>query len=625
MRRRRLQSRLLSVRNSKSTLLAVILLSDYLRRSASFFPNYGSISGSHFRHGSNQYHRQEDLRPVKNKIRSFSVLENYEKLTEGAGFDWCIPSSVTDLFDVLEEEEAGNIVGRDHTNDVTGCESAMFDTNGVNDDYDDHNYNKEEKGEEISDAEALLACWSFLKRRKRLGGWNECEERQAQNALSPNYFLTEKESVDIFLDEDDDDEEEDTADDREANDEVENNENGLTFDTTNNHDSAASFITVQDILSASSPIYDKVRFGDDNDDDDDGGVTEDLVSISDSMFHRNGRNAAGDVKNKNTIQTEDIDLWYTQFTSFPEEPSKSRIRRVRAMKGRWEDPAYRKRWYEKRWGHKASSKRKQVQQSDRERNAIQRARALPSGFWGSDELASMTEEEIAYAISSRIQSTRERLASRKETLQRRQDSLSGQMEALETSLEEEKDGNHIHEDTNNPLSEVFFIPARKTLEEEQKKRSARAKKLYGTRLTNQNLKNEGSATERVSSAPLSITNRKKLIGNRGPYFPPKQLTPQDAFLRVEFDLDHGIAPTVDDIRLVLEPGRMKNRKALLRRILRDGFNLRGKCVPPVVSIEEANGNYSKHINYHEEHELEFVTHCTIKRLGSFVISLLEKK
>ena len=629
-----------------STLLAtILLLSEQFTRSACLIANHGSPyrsrSGSHFRYSSNhhqQYHRFEPhfLFPVGSN----------QKYTKSKDLSWPLCSSVMGLFEVLEEE-AGDDMDWD-----ASSKSPLSETNDDVHEYDDeYEYNdnenddngiheEEENEDRISDAEALLACWSFLKRRKRLGDWNEHEERRAQNALSQNYFLTDDEAGGSILDDYDDDDDDDD-DERVTHDQIEATENESNFDNDmiNDDGSSGSFVTVLDILSSSSPMNnDNHRFDGDGDDDDD--VAKDLMAIStfvsDSPSPKKG---IGRIK-KNS-ETEDIDLWHTEFTSFPSEPSDSRTRRVDAMKRRWEDPDYRKRWHQKRWGSKSNHRRKkytQQQQTDRERQAVQRARALPSGFLGSDELASMTEEEIADAIRTRVGSTRKRVAKRKQTLQGRKDILAAQIQALETVSEDDDDDddNPFRENDDTAPREILFSPTKKTLEEAQQKRSERAKKLYATRLKNNQKRDEEesekennqSTTEEessLSSVSLSSSKTKTKSShtarNKGPYFPPKQLTPQDAFLRIESDLDDGIKkPAVDDVRLVMEPGRMKNRKVLLRRILQDEFNLRGKCVPFISNRGDGNED-----NGLDDHELEFVTHCTIERLGTFVIHLLEKE
>ena len=104
-------------------------------------------------------------------------------------------------------------------------------------------------------------------------------------------------------------------------------------------------------------------------------------------------------------------------------------------------------------------------------------------------------------------------------------------------------------ENDEDLKEVLFSPSEKSLKEAQRKRSERAKKLYATRLENQNRETKSKSTDSSSSDSASVREV-------SPYFPPKQPTPRDAFLRIESDLDHGVKPSVDDVCLVLKPGKI---------------------------------------------------------------------
>ncbi|VEU34054.1 unnamed protein product [Pseudo-nitzschia multistriata] len=565
-------------------------------------------------------------------------------------------ASVLDLFRVLEEEEEEASKNKKNSRSKAGAALEMREpkpfrmefeeeygedeevfemTDEDNEDEDSNEGYQENENENendndndgndeyvVSDAEALLACWSFLKRRKKIGQWNEHEERKAQKALSRNYFLTDEEVgeellSEIMFDEDDDDEEDDDQTSR-SDKETDNDEDATDSDVYGG-DAFASMATVQDLLSASNPLdEDHGVVGD----IDDYGVSTDLKFLSDLVANKASTEGSG-TKTRGGRANDDIDLSHTEFTSFPTEPSETRLRRVDAMKKRWEDPSYREKWYQTRWG--GDRKRKRESQSLRERTAIQRARELPSGFLGSDELASMTEEDIADAIRDRVESTRKRVANRKETIEGRRDTLEAQMKALlRAAAEEAEAGVGNDESELRGLSrDALFDTDPKELEEAKRKRSERAKKLYATRRKNQEARKNTERAEKeeassLSSLPRSPSSLQKKTSPRGkgPYYPPKQRTPRDAFLRIENDLDRGAAPSEDDVRLVLVPGKMKNRKPLLGRILRDEFGLRGKCVPPIASEDsEEDDNFG---------DLEFVQRCTIERLGAFILCLLKK-
>jgi hypothetical protein len=346
----------------------------------------------------------------------------------------------------------------------------------------------------VSDAEALLACWSYLKRHKRLGNWTQNERRKSQAASAkPHYFWEEEdEDTEITIDEDEDEE---------------------YFDG--------------------------------------GDLPQDRLDSSDT-------NPASEI-------------WFGEFTSFPIEPSVSRTRRSQAAKKTWSDPDFRKRWYEQRWG---SDKLKEM--SEDERTLDSRVRLLPRDFWGSPELATMSEEEISNAIETYVTSRKLRKASRKKTLQERKPTLDQETEKIEKRL---------------PRDALFTLD-QETLKGKQRQRSERAKKAYKNRLEN-----------KEEEKPVKRTDRRAFL--------PSRATPQDAILRIEDDLDRGIFPPVADIHVIMKPMKLGKRKNLLRRILLELFNLRGKCVP--LDLEDPSS------------ENMFVTQVSIQDLGIFVIHLLQTR
>jgi hypothetical protein len=332
----------------------------------------------------------------------------------------------------------------------------------------------------VSDAEALHACWSYLKRRKTLGNWTKFERRNAMKALAkPHYFWEdEDDEVEIVTDDDDDDDPE--------------------YD-----------------VEAWSPGPEK---------------------------------------------------WFGEFTSFPTEPTVTRSRRSRAAKKTWQDPEFRKRWQQSRWGGKRSK------EEEEERLEENRVRSLPREFWGSPELAQMTEEEIATAIETYVSARNKRSASRKKTLQE-----------MKPAMQSEKTEKRLPRD-------ALFTLDQETLKEKQRLRSERAKKAYQNRMRN-----------KQEAPPPKRTHRRAFL--------PTGAIPQDALLRIEDDLDRGEFPLINDVFVIMKPLKLAKRKDLLKRILLELFDLRGKCVP--VDLEECDC------------EKSFVTQCSIQHLGDYVVHLLQ--
>lgn len=364
--------------------------------------------------------------------------------------------------------------------------------------------------ERVSDAEALLACWSYLKRHRRIGNWTNYERRKAikeslKDSANPSFFWAE----------------DDTA-----------------------------------LLMDGDEEYDEEE--EDDDDDFDIPLSElDILDVDLAEKENNGDAEMNPGK------------WFGEFTTFPSEPTTTRMRRSQSAKKLWMDPDFRKRWQESRWGKKRS-------ENDKHKRLVEsRVRQLPREFWGSDELASMTKEEINMAIETYVSGRNKKSASHKKALQKRK-------EVPKPSSDERIARNSL------------FAMDHETLKEQQRLRSERAKARYDTRL-----KNEGKK-ESQSDKP----SRKRT-------FFPHGSTPQDAILRIQAKLDEKKYPEVNDVRIIMGPQRLGKRKELLKNILLELFDLRGKCIPKNLDDDD------------EASDKLFVTSAPIQQVGDFVIHLLE--
>lgn len=369
----------------------------------------------------------------------------------------------------------------------------------------------EEEG--FLDAEALLACWAFLKRRKRIGNWTNAERRKAaKESTKPSFLLGEDDDYELLMDGDEEYEEDEEE-------------------------------------------YDAVNFD-------------------------NGGRTSMDGENEIIIETEDVDLnpdkWFGDFTSFPMEPTTTRMRRSNSAKKLWKDPEFRQRWQESRWGKKRSKKDKH------QREVQSRVRQLPREFWGSDELASMTKEEINMAIESYVSGRKKRSASTKKTLKERK-------KECESSSSDSGD--------ERVARNTLFAMDPETLKEQQRLRSERAKARYQTRLDNEQKK------KKSKSKPKEPARKQTYL--------PSGSTPQDAILRILAKLDENEYPAVNDLTIIMVPQKLGKRRYLLKRILLELFELRGKCVPSDLDDELS--------------DKLFVTKARIEHLGDFVIRLLQKR
>lgn len=355
----------------------------------------------------------------------------------------------------------------------------------------------------VSDAEALLACRTYLQRRKQMGGWKQYERRKRMKEVASAQRNTFWEDP-------------------------------------------SELVYLQDPESSQLD------------------ASQEVASWEDHQPER--------IVFENPDEKD-----YGLFTSFPTEPSQTRIRRSQSAKKTFADPEWKAMWYERRWGDGTKKATKTPYQKQLE----YRMRALPTGFLGSPELASMTEEDIAEAIRMYFTSKQKRVDTRAKT-------LVEQKAALDPLRNEKK-----------LPRDALLMEDTSALKAAQLKRGERAKKLYETRLKNRRAEEVTKTEKETTDIPREIFS-----SSRDPSL-------KEALLRIASDLDQGELPRIEDIELILRPDKLGTRKDLLRRILNDHFDLRGKCVP--VDLDDP------------ESAKIFATKCRVLDLGSFVIHLLRSK
>jgi hypothetical protein len=281
-------------------------------------------------------------------------------------------------------------------------------------------------------------------------------------------------------------------------------------------------------------------------------------------------------------EEEDLRLQGSEdYSVFDTGPSPSRIRRSQAAKLMWSDPEFKAKWYEKRWGVPSKFTAKEKQQKCQLKKRL--SNFQPDSLLANEELAKLTEEEIADAIRTYVVSKRRRSESTKQTLQKRKEAL-------------------LVPNPDTPLPrDLLLRQDPDTMRELQRRRSEKSKMAYATRLEK---KEKGSKTRTVSADLRSLAVRKASVSTAA--------TPRDALLRMQIDLEEGKIPHITDVELVLQPLKLGKRKDMLRRILSDHFDLRGKCVPVDPDLRETS-------------DLMFATQCSIDQLGEFVIHKLRER
>jgi hypothetical protein len=271
-----------------------------------------------------------------------------------------------------------------------------------------------------------------------------------------------------------------------------------------------------------------------------------------------------------------------EFTSLPTRPSQERVNRSNAAKKTWSDPEWKAKWYEKRWGRL----RNMTPSASKQKRLDDRIRSVAPNMFESQELSALTEEEIEEAIRTYVVSNRKR--SRAHTTDAKEKKKRAQQQEAER-----------RQGTDKKAKLDFLFGSHEAMKEAQRKRSKRATKAYQTRLANQN-KNRPASRDKQS---ITIVPTDSL---------PSGGTPKDAIVRAQAALVSNQLPSIADVELILEPSKLGRRKDLLRRILNEYFDLRGKCVPADPSTKRKSS------------DLLFVTQCSIDQLGSFVLTKMKE-
>lgn len=326
----------------------------------------------------------------------------------------------------------------------------------------------------------------------------------------------------------------------------------------------------------------------------------------------------------------------SRFTSFDTQPDDTYVRRSIIAQKMWSNEEFRKKWWTKRWGDRSRS-----QKSLSGRHLSDKLGKIPSEILRSDvfqrALFELGDEELTNITKSYISSNQKR-------------SDAARRHKLELDLSKSMRSNTTTDNIISSYTNDLRI-GRKQFEdriseegqrESQRKRSEKARLSYQTRLARRqqlqqkqpSVPNDLSRTSSLFNTSLSYDSYSSDLFNeviatsslKEKLFAPtygqmswlksgdiekSELLYQESFInskKFTASLNANIKNiSASDLILLLKPKRLVGRKQLLLRILKERFNLIGKCVPV------------------EGGKKAFATHSSIKQLGDFVFHLLMKE
>lgn len=303
------------------------------------------------------------------------------------------------------------------------------------------------------------------------------------------------------------------------------------------------------------------------------------------------------------------------FTSFPVFPSTTHVLQSQAKKKQFQDPEWKAKWYQSRWANATVGQK--FLRTKRQKRLKQLIQKIPSEILRSDELASLSDEEIEEAIRTYVLGNKRRMESHLKRSEERKRKYQDNRISVQ-SYHDELHPQHEMNNTKESVSQLSFTPSEDELKRVQRKRSSRATKAYATRL--RNLETKEAETKKPQGMKSRTSSNMRQVSVRS------KLAPKIAMERIQEMVRAGKMPLMDDIDSILKPERLAGRKVLFQMILSSCFNLRGKCVPDISKKKGLDPDcfYS---NYTDTDMVtkKFVSKSTVSELGSFLKYLLSRK
>jgi len=290
------------------------------------------------------------------------------------------------------------------------------------------------------------------------------------------------------------------------------------------------------------------------------------------------------------------------FASFPQSPDAARIHRSNAAKKMWQDEAFRNKWYNARWGEDYQLKEAHAAKVQ------ERVENLPPEMLRTEEFQSLSMEDIVHAVqvyrsANEKRSISHRLYHERIRNRKKMGGVSGEVD------DDLSVGNNKNNANMKPAKMISFLPSEEEQRALQKRRAEKSRKAYQTR----RIKLEAAAAAAEVSLPSPAL--KKLTQEEWSW----KDSASHALYRAEAALDSGRVPEIRDVELMMKRERLKDRRFIYRRIIKECLGLKGKCVYDPDLYEKFEGLDDDNV------ELYFPTHCPIELVGRFIVHKLKER
>jgi len=383
--------------------------------------------------------------------------------------------------------------------------------------------------EGLSDAEVLLACRSYLSKRKKIE-WSAAERRKRAREQSAQYTAGESGTVGYFWE----------------------NPEELVYLKAGSGENKRSG------GGAAGGAGDAYLPGADGGGDETGTLAMAFDGgdlWSDGVVEDDDDTASGVLDEENFISGADR-IEHSVLGGYLSGPSEEHTRRSEAQKAKWSDPQWKEMWYKRRWGEKGEKMKSNDEKAQKKLKDM--VDAIPPNVLASPELAEMSDDDVAEAVTTY-------LASRKKRSETNATKKRKEMEAAKKNKGDR--GDKSDEATLHVASVDFSLSDDEVARAKQQERSRRAMRAYQTRRANEEKRRKESG-DTNETAKVAVPSKLSHV-----------YAAQEAQARIEWALYAKMPIDNADITLLMVPAKMRGRKQVLLRILKERLGKEGKCIP----------------------------------------------
>lgn len=389
--------------------------------------------------------------------------------------------------------------------------------------------------EGLSDAEVLLACRSYLSKRKKIE-WSAAERRKRARKQSAQYTAGESGTVGYFWENP-----EELVYLKAGAGEKRGGGTGIGGGANDRFLPGAE----DDRADESGSLAMAFDGGDLWSD----GVVEDDEDTTTS----------GKSDDDNFISGADR-LEHSVLGGYLSGPSDEHTRRSKAQKAKWDDPEWKEKWYKRRWGEKGEKMKSDDEKKQKKMENM--VNAIPPDVLASPELVEMSDEDIAEAVKIYLDSRNKR--SETNATKKKEKAASKNNATKLQNKDDKSDESALH-----VASIDFSLSDDDVARAKQRERSRTAKRAYQTRRANAEKRQRESQEDGANEVVKPIM----------PSMLSHVYAAQEAQARIEWALYANMPLDNADIDIFMVPAKMRGRKQVLLRVLKERFGKEGKCIP----------------------------------------------